>query len=170
MNTDLETSRRFAAQRERRDFLGLAAAWSAVGAVGVALIGSLRLPMPSVFPESQSRVKLGPLGEFLAAELTHLPQQRAWIMKDSGGLYAISAVCTHLGCIVHREDEGFKCPCHGSVFDAEGRPVSGPAPKPLNYLDLSVSPDGQLVVDLQKNVSADARLQSDVSATDNASV
>lgn len=159
MSTDLQTSRRFTAVKERRDFLGLAAMWSAVGAVGVALVGALRLPMPSVFPESQSRVKLGPLAKFLTGDVTPLPEQRAWVFRDPNGLYAISAVCTHLGCIVNRHEGKFECPCHGSVFDAAGNVVSGPAPRALNYLDLSISPDGQLVMDQQKTVSADVRLE-----------
>ncbi|MBC8876395.1 MAG: ubiquinol-cytochrome c reductase iron-sulfur subunit [Planctomycetes bacterium] len=159
MTTDLQTSRRFTTVKERRDFLGLAATWSAIGAVGMALLGALRLPMPSVFPESQSRVKLGPLAKFLTVDVTPLPQQRAWVFRDQQGLYAISAVCTHLGCIISRQDGKFECPCHGSLFDAVGNVVSGPAPRALDYLDLSISPDGQLVVDQQKTVNADVRLE-----------
>ncbi len=159
MSTDLQKSRRFTTVKERRDFLGLAATWSAVGAAGMALLGALRLPMPSVFPESQSRVKLGPLERFLTADVTPLPKQRAWIFRDSKGLYAISAVCTHLGCIVTRQGGKFECPCHGSLFDATGNVVSGPAPRALDYLDLSISPDGQLVVDQQKTINADVRLE-----------
>lgn len=160
MSTDLETSPRFQQPEQRRDFLGLAAIWSASGAAIVALIGALRLPMPSVFPESNSRVKLGPWEQFMAAAVTAVPEHRLWIYRGLDGLYAISAVCTHLGCIVSAQDEGgFFCPCHGSRFDADGKVVAGPAPRPLMYLDLSLSPDGQLVVDKQKEVSAEARLQ-----------
>jgi len=160
VSTDLETSPRFQKPEERRDFLGLAAVWSAAAAVIVALIGALRLPMPSVFPESNSRVKLGPFEQFLASSVTAVPEHRLWIYSRPEGLYAISAVCTHLGCIVSAQEEGgFFCPCHGSRFDAEGKVVAGPAPRPLMYLDLNLSPDGQLVVDKQKEVSAEARLQ-----------
>lgn len=160
MTTDLETSKRFATPKERRDFLGLAAAWSAVAAVGVALLGALRLPMPSVFPESSTRVKLGPLAKFLSAEMTPLPEQRLWVYRDDGGLYAISSVCTHLGCIVQSDNAGgYHCPCHGSQFDRQGNVLSGPAPRPLKHLELAVSPDGQLVVDQQTEVESDVRLE-----------
>jgi cytochrome b6-f complex iron-sulfur subunit len=160
MKTDRETSPRFQQPTERRDFLGLAAIWSAVGAGIVALIGALRLPMPSVFPESNSRVKLGPIGRFFSSEVTAIPEHRLWVYAKPDGLYAMSAVCTHLGCIVAAQEEGgFFCPCHGSRFDATGNVVGGPAPRPLMYLDLSMSPDGQLVVDKQKEVSAETRLQ-----------
>ncbi len=157
---DLQSSQRFAPPQERRDFLGLAAIWSAVGACAFALIGALRLPMPSVFPESNPKVKLGPPSRFLDAEVTALPEQRLWVYSTSEGMYAISAVCTHLGCIVAKEEDGYFCPCHGSRFDAMGNVVAGPAPRGLVYLELSISPDGQLVVDRQKEVAAAVRLKA----------
>ena len=159
MSTELETSKRFVAPKQRRDFLGLAAAWSAVTAVGVALVGALRLPMPSVFPESSSRAKLGPVAKFLSTEVTPLPDRRMWVYRGDDGLYAISSVCTHLGCIVQAEKEGgYHCPCHGSRFDQQGRVLGGPAPRALKYLKLTVSPDGQLVVDQQIEVDPEVRL------------
>jgi nitrite reductase/ring-hydroxylating ferredoxin subunit len=44
---------------------------------------------------------------------------------------ALSARCTHLGCTVRVGAESLRCPCHHSVFDRSGAPLSGPAPKPL---------------------------------------
>ncbi len=160
MSTSVHESPRFQKPKERRDFLGLASLYSAAIALAVAALGAIRLPMPSVFPESNSRVKLGPLPPFFAAGVTPVPEHRLWIFADDEGLYAMSAVCTHLGCVVTRLDnEGFHCPCHGSRFDAKGRVVEGPAPRPLAYLDLSISPDGQLVVDKQKEVGPEVRLK-----------
>ncbi len=53
------------------------------------------------------------------------------VKKDE--VIAISAVCTHLGCIVTWDEEKkiFKCPCHDGRFDPEGRVISGPPPAPL---------------------------------------
>ena len=50
-----------------------------------------------------------------------------------GQIKAISAVCTHLGCIVEYspEQNNLHCNCHGSVFTLDGKNVSGPAPRPL---------------------------------------
>jgi Rieske Fe-S protein len=47
----------------------------------------------------------------------------------SGALHERSAVCPHLGCIVHwnRAENTWDCPCHGSRFDCEGRVINGPA-------------------------------------------
>ncbi len=159
MNSDLKTSERFTEAPKRRDFLGMAAVGSAVVALGTALIGALRLPMPSVFPESNPEVRLGPIKKFLSTKVTPMPENRLWIFSDASGLYAVSAVCTHLGCIVTRAEDGtYYCPCHGSKFDTAGKVTAGPAPKPLIYLALSLAPDGQLVVNQQKEVAPDARL------------
>ena len=160
-NESTDTSRRFEKPAERREFLGTTAIASAVGAIGVAALGAARLPMPSVYPESNSRVKLGPVERFQSTPITAVPDQRLWIYVDREGLFAISAVCTHLGCLVSSNgDEGFFCPCHGSRFDARGKVSGGPAPKALLYLELNISPDGQLVVDKQKTVAAEVRLKA----------
>ncbi|MCH9002640.1 MAG: hypothetical protein IIC02_08710, partial [Planctomycetes bacterium] len=73
-NTPLEHSERFKPPATRRDFLGLAASWSAILAFVMALLGAMRLPMPSVFPESNPRVKLGRPRRF-AVEAADLERQ-----------------------------------------------------------------------------------------------
>lgn len=62
------------------------------------------------------------------------------LYKDEHGtLHAYSAVCTHLGCVVHWNavEKSFDCPCHGSRFTAEGHVVNGPALKGLKKLEIS---------------------------------
>ncbi|HTG82870.1 MAG TPA: ubiquinol-cytochrome c reductase iron-sulfur subunit [Geobacteraceae bacterium] len=58
------------------------------------------------------------------------------IRKKGGDIVALSAVCTHLGCIVQwqKENEQFLCPCHGGLYTADGAVVSGPPPKPLEKI------------------------------------
>ena len=53
-------------------------------------------------------------------------------------MHAVSAVCTHLGCIVtwNGAEKSWDCPCHGSRFDTEGRVLHGPALKDLDRKDL----------------------------------
>jgi glycine/D-amino acid oxidase-like deaminating enzyme/nitrite reductase/ring-hydroxylating ferredoxin subunit len=57
---------------------------------------------------------------------------------DAGELHALSARCTHLGCIVawHGDDGAWVCPCHGSRFAADGTLVQGPAVADLPNQDL----------------------------------
>jgi thiosulfate dehydrogenase [quinone] large subunit len=43
----------------------------------------------------------------------------------------LSAVCTHQGCTIAPDGHGFRCPCHGSTYDAGGRNTGGPARRPL---------------------------------------
>ncbi len=156
----LEASPRFAPPVQRRDFLGIAAIWTALAAFVVAAFGALRLPMPAVFPESSAQVKIGPPDDFEEGSVTHLADLNAWIFRDAAGLYAISTICTHLGCVAtrHAETGAFTCPCHGSVFEGDGRVTSGPAPSGLNWLHLSVAPDGKVVLDRQRTVTAGTRL------------
>jgi Rieske Fe-S protein len=68
------------------------------------------------------------------------------MFRDSDGVYAISSVCTHLGCIVKTAEDGFTCPCHGSRFGRDGSVTKGPAPLPLPWLKVTSS-GGQWVVD-----------------------
>jgi nitrite reductase/ring-hydroxylating ferredoxin subunit len=56
------------------------------------------------------------------------------VWKDADGTpHAVSATCTHEGCTVtwNNADRTWDCPCHGSMFDADGTPRHGPAVKPL---------------------------------------
>ena len=146
-------SGRFQKPVSRRDVLGIAAAWSGIVAFAMAMLGALRLPMPSVFPESNSRVKLGRPKGFSVGSTTYFPKHRLWLYRGDEGFHAISSVCTHLGCIAERSQDGrFHCPCHGSEFDEKGDVKGGPAPKGLIWIELSVSPEGWLVADTLKEV------------------
>ena len=52
---------------------------------------------------------------------------------DDGRLHAVSAVCTHMGCLVgwNENDRSWDCPCHGSRFALDGEVIHGPAVLPL---------------------------------------
>jgi Rieske Fe-S protein len=53
---------------------------------------------------------------------------------DDGTVYAVSAICSHLGCVVRWNDaeSTWDCPCHGSRFARDGSVLQGPATKPLS--------------------------------------
>ncbi|WP_221350777.1 FAD-dependent oxidoreductase [Streptomyces beigongshangae] len=55
---------------------------------------------------------------------------------DTGEVHAVSARCTHLGCLVafNRAERAWECPCHGSRFGTDGRILQGPATRPLEKL------------------------------------
>jgi Rieske Fe-S protein len=64
--------------------------------------------------------------------------KQAVYRTDDGQFHAMSAVCTHLGCIVNwnKAEKSWDCPCHGSRFDAFGKVINGPATKELAPVDL----------------------------------
>jgi Rieske Fe-S protein len=62
------------------------------------------------------------------------------VLRSASGFTARSLLCTHQGCEVSWSEEkaAYLCPCHEGTFDAEGRPVEGPPPKPLAVLPARV--------------------------------
>jgi len=85
---------------------------------------------------------------------------RVWVKRDPTGVTALVATCTHLGCEVHYnvEKKQWLCPCHGSIYDQEGRPVSGPALRALPRVAVELKPDGSLIIDTSKQVGMDTRV------------
>jgi cytochrome b6-f complex iron-sulfur subunit len=144
--SSLSQSNRFEKPVKRRKFLSLAAVGSFVGAWGAALVGALRLPIPSVYPEASPRFRIGRPDLYPPGSATRIPGRNVWVFRDEKGFYVISAVCTHLGCIVERSENQFTCPCHGTLFDAQGKNISGPAPSPLPWFEIGPDPSGDLFI------------------------
>jgi len=136
----------------RRWFLGKAAIVSAIGAGGLALIAALRGIFPP-FSRANKVFTIGRLYDFQIDTYTLLPKQRVFILRDHEGVKAMSAECTHLGCVLDRKDNGFQCPCHGSRFDEKGEVISGPAPRSLPCFSIDLAPDGQLRVNMNQKVA-----------------
>jgi cytochrome b6-f complex iron-sulfur subunit len=65
------------------------------------------------------------------------------LQPTPGNFVALSAVCTHLGCVVAWQEQvgEFQCPCHGGRFSAEGQVLGGPPPKPLEPLAVVLDGD-----------------------------
>lgn len=134
------------------------------GAIGASLVGSLAAGVRFLFPKSldepPSRFKAPPPDTYPVGNVYSVEEQKSFVMRDEEGVFAMSAVCTHLGCTVKYMDaqREFHCPCHGSVFDKDGANIAGPAPRPLPRLDASVARDGRLEVDTQTEVARDYRV------------
>ena len=130
----------------RRDMLGLSALISGAAACLFALVGALRLPKAAVL-SSPSKKFRAQLPETLAAGEAFIPPGRTVaLFQDGEGVYAISTVCTHLGCIIKPTAEGFECPCHGSRFHGDGTVSRGPAPRALPWMKVSRA-GGNWIVD-----------------------
>lgn len=144
----------------RRDFLGKAAFWTTAGTLGFAALGMSRMPMPGVLPGQSSQLKIGQPGEYpVSSEPIRVPGQNLFVLHDADGYAVVGAICTHLGCVVALAGEGFDCPCHGSRFALDGKVVRGPAPSSLPWYEVSIGPDGQMVVDTKKTVPLGTKVQ-----------
>lgn len=141
----------------RRDFLGLAALGTMAAALFFSLFGMLKLPKAAVSATPAKKFNVT-LPENLAEGEAFVPPGRnVAVFRDGDGVYAISTVCTHLGCIVKASAGGFDCPCHGSGFKKDGTVVKGPAPKPLPWLKVSKS-GSMIMVDEEKYVKAGTKV------------
>jgi cytochrome b6-f complex iron-sulfur subunit len=130
----------------RRDALGRMSLWSMAGALIFATVGLMRLPKAAVLSSPSKKVRVR-LPDTLADGEPFVPPGRSLaVFRQAGELHAISTVCTHLGCIVKASPTGFACPCHGSEFEADGSVRKGPAPRPLDWLAVTVT-GGTVVVD-----------------------
>ena len=69
-------------------------------------------------------------------------QTVVFIDRDGDGYRAMSSTCAHLGCRVKWDTESkhFLCPCHGGVYDREGRVLAGPPPRPLDRIAVRLNP------------------------------
>lgn len=140
----------------RRFFFGLLGKVSISLAFLAEVIGAIRAFIPKVLYESPSQFKVGRPDDFPQG-ITFLVEHKLYIFRERDVFYALSAICTHLNCVVDwkPDREEFYCSCHGSIFSAEGINLSGPAPKPLPWYPLSLAPDGSLVIDTSKEVKQD---------------
>jgi cytochrome b6-f complex iron-sulfur subunit len=144
----------------RRDFLGLAATWSALATLVLAGLGMLKLPKAAVLPSPSKKFRVTLPDSLGAGDPFMTPGRPVVLVRDGEGVYAVSRVCTHLGCIVQPSPSGFDCPCHGSRFTADGTVIKGPAPKPLAWLAVSSLGGGSFVVDEGTQVPAGTRVKA----------
>jgi cytochrome b6-f complex iron-sulfur subunit len=139
----------------RRTFLALTLGWcSTLFALAASLAAAGRFLVPNVLYEPNRRFK-GMKPEDYPEGPTFLPNLRVFLFRQGKRFHAVSAICTHLGCTVNLAGQGFHCPCHGSVFNPNGSVVSGPAPSPLPWFELTLSRDGHLVIDTSQRVKPD---------------
>lgn len=141
----------------RRGFFWVATGWgafSAATALGTGLM--TRFLFPNVNYEPPQSFKLGFPSDFpTGVDERFKAKYNVWISKGfdpvtkKTGFFALSTVCTHLGCTPNwlLAESKFKCPCHGSGFQPTGINFEGPAPRPLERFAIRLADDGQILVD-----------------------
>lgn len=141
---------------ERRHFIKwVTVGWSAFVAV-VAGYGTLvlRYLFPNVLFEPKQSFRAGFPEDYTTGEVSERFKDRhgVWIVRDNEKIYALSTVCTHLGCTPNwfPNENKFKCPCHGSGFYTTGVNFEGPAPRPLERFKIALSDEGEIIIDKTK--------------------
>ena len=144
----------------RRSFLSwVTLAWVAFTASMLAsLTATARFMFPNVLFEPPPTFKAGFPNEIQVGQVDERFKQRfaVWLVRTAfdewgkaPGVYALSTVCTHLGCTPNwlEAEQKFKCPCHGSGYYKTGVNFEGPTPRPLERYAITLADDGQILVD-----------------------
>jgi len=143
----------------RRGFISwLSLGWAAfIGASAVAGAAFQRFLFPNVLREPPQQFMAGFPTDFTEGIIDERFKDSygVWIFRGKDkvtnqiGIYALSTICTHLGCTPNwlSSEEKFKCPCHGSGFYKTGVNFEGPAPRPLERYRIILAEDGQILID-----------------------
>lgn len=129
----------------RREFLNL----SIFASFAIAGLSTIYTISRYLYPPTESSQNVDQ--KILVATLNELPPGSAKffryknkpsvVINSASGITALSAICSHLGCIVKWDSSKhiLKCPCHEGYFDVTGRVLGGPPPRPLTALKVTVS-------------------------------
>jgi Rieske Fe-S protein len=139
---------------ERRTLLKGGAAGTLLLALPVACNNTVS---PPTGPVSAGNVSQTTLGQLMA-----VGNEAVFLGRDSSGLYAVSAACTHAGCMLSATHaasgaEELSCGCHGSLFDANGAVLHGPAGTPLPHFQVDVAADGSITIQGGQEVPSETR-------------
>jgi cytochrome b6-f complex iron-sulfur subunit len=121
-----------------------------LGSLSINLLMFLRFFFPRALYEPKTKFRIGYPSDFgFGVDTKFQNQYRIWVVRNTEGIFVISAICTHLGCTPDWKpsENKFKCPCHGSGFRTSGVNVEGPAPRPLERARIVLADDGQILVD-----------------------
>jgi len=178
----------------RRSFLAIAGWVGFSVASAIALFQSVKFIQPNATYEDPPAFKpVGALGfpsNYSVGSTTVLIDKRVVINRDPDGFYAISLICTHLGCTpryfpdvtsdlvlagtqISKDPDtgqratkanpalpGFKCPCHGSRYFRDADNFFGPAPRPMDRVHVELAKDGRLFIDRSIVVDHKFRLKA----------
>ena len=173
----------------RRSFFAILGWLAFLAASLAACVEAVRFGYPNATYEEPSLFKAGLASDYGVGSTTVLIDKRVVINHDANGFYAISLICTHLGCTpryfpdvtsdlvaagtaISKDPDtgqvatkanpalpGFKCPCHGSRYFRDAVNFFGPAPRPMDRVHIEVARDGKLFIDRSVIVDRAFRLK-----------
>jgi nitrite reductase/ring-hydroxylating ferredoxin subunit len=111
---------------------------------------------------SSGATDVGAPTTFTANTPVYFSTGKYFVIRDSGGLYAMTAVCTHEGatCDYESAQSDIYCPRHGATFTLNGAVTQGPATKALNHYAMCTLSNGHVGVISSQTVSATTRLDA----------
>ena len=136
----------------RRQFVVLSAG-AAAGAIVLAACG------PGTGPGAGADTTAGTTSDLKVGAARVSSDSSAVVMRDAGGLYAMSLTCTHSGCNMSDgvSAQSIHCSCHGSTFDLAGSVLNGPAQQALPHYAVTVDASGTITVHTDQTVASDVR-------------
>ncbi len=138
----------------RRRFIGFIWIASAAIVIGEMIGGTFAFLWPRRKREKVETLFIaGRAADFKPGQIKPFRKEKTFIVRTEAGFIALSAICTHLHCIVNWNEvlKRFECPCHGAKFNQNGEVLEGPPPRPLDLLKLEIEA-GNLVVDTSKPI------------------
>ncbi|MDB4960784.1 MAG: Rieske (2Fe-2S) domain protein [Myxococcales bacterium] len=80
----------------------------------------------------------GPVEDYPPSSAVRFRIRGVIVVRDQIGVMAVSAICTHEGCVVSLQSDSLVCECHHSVFTMEGDVIQGPATRPLPHFKVTL--------------------------------
>jgi Rieske Fe-S protein len=131
-------------EQTRRTFLKVVSSTATVGALGIACGG------PEGASEATGPVSAGNISSVAVGFLAAVGGAPVILGRDAGGLYAMTAICTHEQCDMTQNGTispgAIACNCHGSRFSGVGSVTAGPASSPLKHYRVDLATDGAITV------------------------
>jgi cytochrome b6-f complex iron-sulfur subunit len=130
----------------RREFLERVF-YAGLGGGIIAVLGGITrfIIPPKRRSDIQSVAIAGRVAEFgiTCSKKIMLGREPVYVIKKDDSLIAVSAICTHAGCIVKLDEEKkwFVCPCHNGIFDISGRVKKGPPTSALPRYNVEIKDD-----------------------------
>jgi len=130
----------------RRDFLKIAlrSLLAGSGLLGLGMLAKYLGYQGDQLPKTE--FDLGAVENYPPGSHTRLDEPPAMLLHTESGFAALSLTCTHLGCTLEQEQDGYVCPCHGSRFAGDGQVQKGPAVKPMSALRVEVNGAGHVIL------------------------